>query len=60
MKGKTGTNTGTIIHTRKRKKSRRCNCKNCYHARVVGGIANCMLSGDVNVKKSSCKHYIKK
>lgn len=60
MKGTTGTNTGTLIHTRKRKKSRPSNCKKCFHARIVDGVAYCMLSGDVNVKKSTCKHYIKK
>ena len=57
--GKVGVNTGTIINVRYRRnrKPRPCNCKKCNHGRVVDGIVYCMISGDVDVKKRSCKYY---
>ena len=60
MKGSTGTSTGIIINTRKKKrKSKRCNCKTCKFARIVSGVANCTITGDINVKKTTCKYYSK-
>ena len=57
-KGKTGTNTGIIIYTRQRK-PRPCNCKKCKFARVLDGIANCTITGELNVKEHRCKYYSK-
>lgn len=60
-KGSTGTNTGIIINTRqgRKRKPRPCNCKKCKFARVIDNIANCMISGDVGVKKRTCSYYSK-
>lgn len=61
-RGSTGTNTGTIIYTRGRRKRkrtdiRRCNCMTCIHAVVKNGVADCMITGDVAVHKSYCEYY---
>ena len=57
--GKVGVNTGTIINVRYRrnKKPRPCDCSKCKSARVVDGVIYCLLSGDINVKKRTCKFY---
>lgn len=57
--GKVGVNTGTIINVRYRrnKKPRPCDCSKCKSARVVDGVIYCMLSGDIGVKKRTCKFY---
>lgn len=55
----TGVNTGTIIYTRKRT-ARPCNCKQCRHARILDGKANCTITGELEVKKRKCKYYFKK
>lgn len=57
--GRIGVNTGTIINVRyrKKRKSRPCDCKKCKFGRVIDGTVYCTISGDVDVKKRSCKYY---
>ena len=61
-KGSTGTNTGTIIYTRGRRKrnrtgARRCNCMTCIHAVVKNGVADCIITWDVAVHKYKNSKY---
>ena len=57
-KGSTGTNTG-IINARKvrKRKARPCNSKKCKFAKIIDNVANCIISGDVGVKKRTCSYY---
>ena len=62
-KGSIGTNTGTIIYTRGRRRTNEfrtvvSHCKKCIHAVVnQDGVANCMITGDVAVNKRYCEFY---
>lgn len=54
-KGSIGTNTSTIIY--KKRTERKCNCKNCRHARIVNGDIYCQSTGDINPKVTKCDRF---
>lgn len=57
--GKVGVSTSIIINTRYRRnrKPRPSNCNKCKFVRVVDGTSYCMISGNLNPKKKTCKYY---